>query len=407
MLGAADAQAELPHVRTISVVTRLIDDLVLGKEYARPRERLSVKLTIDRVATNTRGYLEKSALAADLPHFTNAFLRHLASMTTRPDVIHAHFADAAMVAQAAQARFAIPFVYTPHALGIDKRNQLICDAALDARISMERLAIASAGAMIVSSPDEADRQVAAYGVRDRNVAKLCLPPGVPARRVDSGRGTDFAALPLGLADPSRPIILAIARPVQKKNLSGLMRPYAASSELQERANLVILAGQHGSGLLPEDELRIVAELKEGQAKLVGKVALPDTHDATDVEALYRKAAHGGVFVNVALHEPFGLTLIEAAEMGVPVVATCHGGPCDIIDALGHGLLVDPREDAQIAAACLRILSEPDLHRGFAQSARDNIWKYSWPRYAEQSVSLYRSLIAKPGPALAQADRRTA
>lgn len=34
----------------------------------------------------------------------------------------------------------------------------------------------------------------------------------------------------------------------------------------------------------------------------------------------------GVFVNIALQEPFGLTVIEAAAHGVPTVATKNGGP---------------------------------------------------------------------------------
>ncbi len=58
------------------------------------------------------------------------------------------------------------------------------------------------------------------------------------------------------------------------------------------------------------------------------------HAQSDVSDIYHlAAATRGVFVNVALQEPFGLTLIEAAAHGVPIVATCHGGPVDIVDTL--------------------------------------------------------------------------
>ena len=40
-------------------------------------------------------------------------------------------------------------------------------------------------------------------------------------------------------------------------------------------------------------------------------------------------------------EPFGLTLIEAAAHGVPIIATQCGGPVDIVATLGNGILVDP------------------------------------------------------------------
>jgi glycosyltransferase involved in cell wall biosynthesis len=48
------------------------------------------------------------------------------------------------------------------------------------------------------------------------------------------------------------------------------------------------------------------------------------------------SAGRGVFANVALQEPFGLTIIEAAAHGVPVVATKWGGPTDILDTLKNG-----------------------------------------------------------------------
>ena len=98
-----------------------------------------------------------------------------------------------------------------------------------------------------------------------------------------------------------------------------------------------------------------------------------------------------MFVNPALHEPFGLTLVEAAAAGVPVVATCHGGPCEIVAALGHGLLVDPRNPAEVGAACLRIVSDTDLHRRLSTSALRHVGRYDWARYAGRSVSIYESL----------------
>mgnify|MGYP000069541195 CR=1 FL=1 len=48
------------------------------------------------------------------------------------------------------------------------------------------------------------------------------------------------------------------------------------------------------------------------------------------------AANGGVFINPALTEPFGLTLLEAAASGLPVVATENGGPVDIIANCKNG-----------------------------------------------------------------------
>ena len=191
-------------------------------------------------------------------------------------------------------------------------------------------------------------------------------------------------------------MLAIARPVRKKNLAALVRAYTASPALASRANLVILAGQHGGGHSSTEEREVIGELERlcTDEGLRGRVALPPRHNSADVVTLYQRAALGGVFVNPAFHEPFGLTLIEAAASGVPVVATRNGGPVDIVNTIGHGILVDPRNEVAIGMACLRIVSDGDLHHRLSQAALRNVHRYNWSTYAEQSVSLYASLRSR-------------
>lgn len=55
-----------------------------------------------------------------------------------------------------------------------------------------------------------------------------------------------------------------------------------------------------------------------------------------------------------LQEPFGLTLIEAAAHGVPIVATTQGGPVDIVHTLGNGVLVEPTDIGKVIEAIISI-----------------------------------------------------
>ncbi|KAD4385262.1 hypothetical protein E3N88_25430 [Mikania micrantha] len=68
----------------------------------------------------------------------------------------------------------------------------------------------------------------------------------------------------------------------------------------------------------------------------------------------------GVFINPALVEPFGLTIIEASAYGLPVVATKNGGPVDILKALNNGLLVDPHDQKAIEEALLKLVADKNL-----------------------------------------------
>jgi len=380
ILGAARAQAARSDVDGVRIVTRAFDDPALGAVHAQVDQQVGRGVSIRRLWTAQRGYLSKENLAAEIPALTEAFLADLDASPRKPDVIHAHFSDAAELALAARARFGIPVIYTPHSLALSKSGPVVDQK----RVAAERRALTEADAVVLSSLDEAEHQVAAYGegaqARVHRVA-----PGVSLRR-PAATGAGRALLADTLDDLDRPMLLAIARPVARKNLATLARVYAGSAELQAKANLVILAGQHGDPLQANDEARKELDqlrtLLKGPA-LRGKVALPSHHTQTDVAALYEGAAQsGGVFVNLALHEPFGLTMLEAAAHGLPVVATQEGGPADIVADLGHGICVPPCDEEAIEAALQQLLDDKALWSGASQAGRTHVSRYDWSRWAE-------------------------
>lgn len=396
-LGAAQALAERDDVERVEIVTRLIDDATLGAAYGVPFEPLSPKLGVRRIDSGNRAYLSKEANAADRPAFTAALIAHLATQARLPDVIHAHFADAAEVAQAVRARFGIPFVYTAHSLGIDK------DGATTARLAEEDRAIGAADLIVASSRDEAERQLMLYP--SACPAKIhCLPPGAGiAQATDVDPEAARALIAPFLRDPDKPIILAIARPVAKKNLAGLVDLYGADADLRARANLVIVAGLRDGPECGEAEQRgVIASLLAGMDRhdLYGRMALPKRHSQADIASLYALAkASQGVFVNPALTEPYGLTLTEAALHGLPVVATCHGGPADIVATLRHGRIADPRDHQAFADAIRGLLDSPvDWARCSAEgSIRSKA--LDWHGYAARFVEIVRALSARPAVAI--------
>ena len=112
--------------------------------------------------------------------------------------------------------------------------------------------------------------------------------------------------------------------------------------------------------------------------------------------IYRLAAVSrGVFVNPALTEPFGLTLLEAAASGLPVVATENGGPVDIIANCRNGLLVDPLDKKAITGALLKILHNPEQWRELSSRGLQGVRKhYAWPAHAKVYLERIRPLLAQ-------------
>ncbi|WP_236549737.1 HAD-IIB family hydrolase [Profundibacterium mesophilum] len=401
VLGAAMAQVDLDPSNHVDIVTRAFDAPELGAVHAQAEEAVADRCRILRLRTERSDYLSKSALEAELPALRRAFCDMLAAMPRRPDVLHAHFADAADLARHAGTRFGIPVVYTPHSLGIDKGACGHRDDALEARIAAEAQTLRASDAIIVSSRDEAERQVESYGIRCGGRVH-CIAPGSMLTETDAA-GTSGAEARIApfLRDLRKPMILAIARPVHKKNLVALVQAYASNPALRDRANLVICAGLRDgieSGNAEQREVITGLLAAMDRHDLYGHMALPRRHSPSDVVQLYRLAAQGGgVFVNPALHEPFGLTLIEAARFGLPVVATDRGGPADIVERIGHGVTVDPQDHAAIGAAIERLIGDRAAWSKAARAGKERAGLYDWTRYAARSVALYARLCGKSAP----------
>lgn len=404
-LGAARALADLPQVDCVEIVTRLIDDPSLGAAYGVPLEPVSDRFAIRRIDSGNRAYLCKAANAADRPAFARALIAHIASLERKPDILHAHFADAADVAEHVRAAFGIPFVYTAHSLAIDKALAQGESSGLAQRIAEEDRAIGAADAIIASSRDEAERQIMLYPAACP--AKVhCVPPGANLDAVDladSAADLDAARALIApfLRNPALPMILAIARPVAKKNLTGLVDLFASDATLREKANLVIVAGlREGPETGATEQRDVITGLlnRLDAHDLYGTLALPKRHSQADIAALYALAREtGGVFVNPAFTEPYGLTLTEAAIHGVPVVATSHGGPADIVARLGHGHVADPRDHAAFAGAIHALLDDRIAWARASSAGRINARALDWTSYAKRFVKIAHGLLRVPAP----------
>jgi sucrose-phosphate synthase len=127
--------------------------------------------------------------------------------------------------------------------------------------------------------------------------------------------------------------------------------------------------------------------------------MPKHHRPGDVPQIYRMvAATRGVFINPALNEPFGLTLLEAAASGLPLVATENGGPVDIIRNCRCGELVDPLDRAQMASALLKYLgNELEWRRASANGIKHVRELYSWQAHADAYLQRIGGLSDKYTP----------
>jgi glycosyltransferase involved in cell wall biosynthesis len=90
----------------------------------------------------------------------------------------------------------------------------------------------------------------------------------------------------------------------------------------------------------------------------------------------RVLASSDVFVHPARREGFGIVLLEALSLGVPVVATtCPGGPKDILDGGRYGVLVPPDDATELGAAIGNLQDDEAARSRLAATGRERIRAY--------------------------------
>ncbi len=412
----AQALAEHPAVGRVDLLTRRVVDDEISGDYAQRLEPLSAKANIIRLDCGPPGYIPKEDLWDHLDGCSDNAMDFFREVGRTPDLVHSHYADAGFVGLRLSHILGVPLVHTGHSLGRVKyrrllatglkRDQIEARYNISRRIDAEEDTLASAELVITSTQNEIEEQYGLYDLYQPEHMRV-IPPGTDLQRFQPADGSEpdtviARQLRRFLSQPDKPIILALSRPDERKNIRSLVEAYGGSPELQQIANLVIVAGNREDiREMDSGAQNVLTEilLLIDQYDLYGKVAYPKHHAADDVPVLYRlAAASGGVFINPALTEPFGLTLIEAAACGLPVVATEDGGPRDIIGNCHNGSLIDPLDTDDITRALLKTLNDTQSWQSMARDGLTGVqMHYSWQAHAESYLAAIKPLLAQTEP----------
>lgn len=412
----ARALGDRPEVARVDLVTRRIDDKSVSSDYSKPIEPLGDKVNILRIDCADQVYLPKEQLWDHLDNFADNLLNYIHSNKLCPHIIHSHYADAGYVGTLLSHQLSVPLVHTGHSLGRSKRKHLLASGVkgdeiekrynMSRRINAEETTLGVADRVITSTHQEIEEQYGLYDYYQPDQMRV-VPPGTDLTKFYPPLGTepesDIAReLDRFFRDPDKHMVLALSRPDQRKNIITLIEAFGESDALQQVANLVIVAGNRDDIRDMEagaQEVLTDILLTIDSYDLYGRVAYPKHHASDDVPVIYRLAAiSGGVFVNPALTEPFGLTLIEAAASGLPIVATEDGGPLDIVENCRNGYLIDPLDKELIAETLLSVLNDKAKWQQLVVNGIAGVNEhYSWHAHAEKYLNVIKPIIEKTEP----------
>jgi glycosyltransferase involved in cell wall biosynthesis len=308
----------------------------------------------------------------------------------RPAIVHTHNPKPGLYGRIAARLARVPVVVnTVHGLYAQPQDRFARRAMI---YGMERVAGLCSNLELVQNPEDV-ATLRRIGVPARKLT--LLGNGIDLGRFDpssiSAAEARAAREEMGAVSPDDVVVGLVGRLVREKGYSEV---FAAASRLRDQVpNLrfaVIGWDQHDKedGLDASDRARADAA---GVRFLGGR---------DDVDRLY---AGMDIFVLASYREGFPRTPMEAAAMGVPVIATDIRGCRQVVDPGVTGLLVPARDAPALADAIKALAVDPDQRARLGIAGRAKaVREFDERRCVEITLERYRELLARralPVPAL--------
>ncbi len=294
----------------------------------------------------------------------------------RPDLVHAHFAVDGVYALGLAEALALPLVVTLHASDIVKLP----------RLPSRHLA----WWMHALRYRELQRRADAFVVISAAMREAALAKGYPADRLHLiPLGVDLADFqPPAVRDETGPLrILHVGRLVEKKGLAVLLEALLRLAAAGQDFRLTVIGDGPLRGALQRQAapLGTRVEFCGAQAPESVRAAMA----AAQVFCLPSRRDRQGD------QEGLPVALMEAAAMGLPIVASVNSGSLELVDDGESGLLVREGDAVGLAAALARLAGDAALRRRLGAGARRAVTaRHDLHRQTALLEDLFDALLAR-------------
>jgi glycosyltransferase involved in cell wall biosynthesis len=263
-----------------------------------------------------------------------------------------------------------PLVVTVHDLAYLRLPEVVPERRRRYFTGLTRLSVRRAQRVLAVSESTKRDLVELLDVDEDRVAVTPLAADERFRPLSSEGLSQFRAA----AALDRPYVLYLGTIEPRKNLPTLLRAF--ESIAADVPHLLVIVGP--DGWLTESFYETLRRMRHSErVRRVGFVP------AGDLAAWYGAA---DLFVFPSRYEGFGLPVLEAMACGTPVVTSNVSSLPEV--AGDAALCVDPADEAALAEAIRRVLSDATLAADLRTRGLARAGSFSWSRTATQTVEAY-------------------
>lgn len=177
-----------------------------------------------------------------------------------------------------------------------------------------------------------------------------------------------------------PIVLYVGRVDPEKQVGRVIEAFKRVRKKVPKANLLIV----GDGV---DRERLEKKVKKAglarSVKFLGKVLPPDLHE------IYKA---GTVFATASEIETQGIVLIEAAAVGLPLIAVNAGAVAEVCRDGENGFLCQVKDTSEMAKSLEKILTDQKLAQKFSKKSIEIAQEHDFERTLDRFINIYQRVI---------------
>ncbi len=169
----------------------------------------------------------------------------------------------------------------------------------------------------------------------------------------------------------KPFLLFIGRLEERKNIIGIIKSFEILKEKYKVPHKLVLAGRCGYGF-SKIEVAIKSSKYNSEIVQLGFVRDEDKFDLI---------ADSDVFMFPTFYEGFGIPVLEAQSVGVPVITSNLSSMPEVVG--DSAILVDPQDSDCIAERIYELISNKSLRDDIIKRGYENVTKFSWEKCAKE------------------------